>query len=73
MLTIGKLVLALLILALAGQQLINYYDIVVVGTFTSTAAFHQLVIVGLVWPVVVVAVAGFLLWKIVTFKVNKQH
>lgn len=68
MLNVVKVVLALLVLALAGQQLVMYYEIVVAGTFTSSAAFHQFVITVILWPLVVVLVAFVLLRAIVTFK-----
>lgn len=66
-----KLILAGLVIALAGQQLVMYYNIVVMGTYMSTAPFHLMVITGVMWPVIVVAVAFVALRAIIRFKPNQ--
>lgn len=62
-----KFLLCLVVLAIAAQQLSVYYNVVVVGTFLKNAPIANAILGGVAWPVAVVAIGGFLIYKIVKF------
>lgn len=63
-----KFILALIVLVIALQQLYVYYQTVIMGTFFGTAPFPTLVMQGVLWPLLVVVIAFFVIRAIVKFK-----
>lgn len=54
-----RTVSSLVVLALIGQQLLMYKSIVLEGSYMSVAPFYLQVVVGAVWPLLVLLI-GFL-------------
>lgn len=64
---IFKSLLALLVLAIAAQQLKLYYDTVVVGNYVANAAIGSTIVTGVIWPLAVIALTVFAIRMIYTF------
>ncbi len=67
MIVLVKVVLAILVVALAAQQLVMYNNIILMGSYLTVAPIHLKIIAGLLWPLVVVVGGGMLIWFIVKF------
>lgn len=68
MLKLGKLLLALFVLVIALQQLYVYYQTVIMGRFFEHAPLPTMVMQGVLWPVLVVVIAFFVIRVIIKFK-----
>jgi len=67
MVKIVKLLLCLVVLAIAVQQLTLYYNLIVVGTLIKNASLANIIISAVVWPIAVVSIGGYAIFKIVKF------
>lgn len=67
MVFIAKVVLALIVLAIAAQQLSNYYSIVIVGNYITNGSIGGIILTGVAWPLATLLIAGAALWGIIKF------
>lgn len=61
----------LVVIAIAAHQLVMYYKIVVIGSYMSVAPIHLQIIVGLVWPIMVIIIGYVLIKGIVKLDPSK--
>lgn len=71
MTAILKVIVAVIIIAIAANQLHMYYNIVILGSYVTTAPIHLVIITGILWPILVLLLASWLLKLVYKFDYKK--